>query len=969
MNKAFDDFLWKDYPNTNTPLAKRLLNKVNSALKTIDERVMRIFNDEIPNIKNTKLDTAEAYGLVKGISLNEDTGVFTITFYDNTQATIDTMLEKLAVNFDYYADTQKLVIILSDGTQKEVDLSALITQYEFFDSDTVHFSVGSDGKISAIVKEGSIQEKHLRPDYLSDIRVESAKADSSADSAAQKALESANSALLSKSYNGGDTGIREGEDTDNAKYYSEQARQALESLEQAGVTGVKGDAETVYRKGNVNITPDDIGAPSNAYMAEHFVPDYVSSVKKIVAGAGWYRIAVKEGVGNGSSACTIKLSRTYNYGVPEYQEIKLLNSYTSFKFVQVNAYTYPEFENYWTQIRLVKLNDGKYYVDVYNSNTAGSGGYQNEWGVIVENGSKLYEWKALEPYLIDDESDIEKNVTGIGLQANLDAGDYLRSGGRIPTVGKTGYIAYPSDAYYQVAQSNVSGHIRITLPVSWTNTFVKFTVSIFTMGGNESCDYHISGYNYAATPTWSNCTAICTGKPGAVHTNLNVRFGHDGSKCIICIGETNTAWSYPVIQVHDVLAGYYKNDYETWKSGWSIGFGTTLPSTINATVQNTHVAYGGIATKAMQDGTGNNIVDSYAKKSIYGDTAVSLGRKSGSSKGENSFAFGMNVTASGDYSHAEGGYATASTDYSHAEGYNAKANGSISHAEGDNTTANGSYSHAEGYSTSTGGTSAHAEGFYTTATNYASHASGKYNKSMSVGGSASNQVGDVFVIGNGTSPSVLSNALRVTYLGDVMGTKAFQSSGADYAEHTKEWADGNPDGEDRVGYMVTVKGGLLYKAQPGDYIVGITSGNPSVVGNADEDYYWKYERDEFNRIVMEDVPEMVQQTDEDGNLVFDEETHEPVMVENGNIIKNARMKLADDYDPSLQESYIPRAERKEWDYVGMRGIIPVRDDGTCLQDHFCKCGQGGIATLAEERGFDTFYVIERISEDVVSVEI
>lgn len=365
MEKAFDDFLWEDYPNTNTPLGKRLLNKVNSALKTIDERVRRIFNDEIPNIKNTKLDITEAYKFVKGISLNEDTGVFTITFYDNTQATIDTMLEKLAVNFDYYADTQKLVIILSDGTQKEVDLSALITQYEFLDSETIYFCISASGEtafdrtwdsnnnlisyvdggiqpnvrqsiyvqselsvsqitasykkpgeddfiaaeispwaaednheyvisfpggarawsvsmqtqedigdgtkkvigyytkpgcVTAGIKEGSIQEKHLRPDYLSDIRVESAKADSSADSAAQKALESANSALLSKSYNGGDTGIREGEDTDNAKYYSEQARQALESLEQAGVTGVKGDAETVYRKGNVSLTAENVGA-------------------------------------------------------------------------------------------------------------------------------------------------------------------------------------------------------------------------------------------------------------------------------------------------------------------------------------------------------------------------------------------------------------------------------------------------------------------------------------------------------------------------------------------------------------------------------------------------------------------------------------------------------------------------------------------------------------------------------------
>ena len=201
--------------------------------------------------------------------------------------------------------------------------------------------------------------------------------------------------------------------------------------------------------------------------------------------------------------------------------------------------------------------------------------------------------------------------------------------------GKTGYISYPSDAYYQANQSNVSGYIKITLPVSWTNTFIKFTVSIYTMGNNESCDYHISGYNYAATPTWSNCTAICTGKPGAVHTNLSVRFGHDGSKCAICIGEIGTRWDYPVVQVHDVMLGYYKNDYETWESGWNVSIGTSLPATINTTVQNTNVAYGGVAgscngnsasaTKATQDGNGNNIANTYAKKNetAYWDTITS----------------------------------------------------------------------------------------------------------------------------------------------------------------------------------------------------------------------------------------------------------------------------------------------------------------------------------------------------------
>ena len=91
------------------------------------------------------------------------------------------------------------------------------------------------------------------------------------------------------------------------------------------------------------------------------------------------------------------------------------------------------------------------------------------------------------------------------------------------------------------------------------------------------------------------------------------------------------------------------------------------------------------------------------------------------------------------------------------------------------------------------------------------------------------------------------------------------------------------------------------------------------------------------------------------------------MAPTGNIIKNARMKLAEGYDPSLQDTYIERKDRKEWDYVGMLGVLPVRDDGTCVPGQFCRCGQGGIATLAQSRGFDTYMVIERVSDGVVSV--
>ena len=70
--------------------------------------------------------------------------------------------------------------------------------------------------------------------------------------------------------------------------------------------------------------------------------------------------------------------------------------------------------------------------------------------------------------------------------------------------------------------------------------------------------------------------------------------------------------------------------------------------------------------------------------------------------------------------------------------------------------------------------------------------------------------------GIGTSSVLKSNTLHLACQSDVYTTKSFQPSVANYAELLKPWADGNPDNEDRIGYFVTIKDGLLSKAGPED---------------------------------------------------------------------------------------------------------------------------------------------------------
>lgn len=164
-------------------------------------------------------------------------------------------------------------------------------------------------------------------------KIHSSQANVSANDASLNATESSNSAILSKSYAIGGTNTRENENMDNSKFYYEQSKSISESISGAlrpmgtinfsslpslssvsngdmynisdeftttddfkegngniipagsniyktadgkwdvlagtPVTGIKGNAESTYRKGNVNITPDNIGAlPKNGTSAK-----------------------------------------------------------------------------------------------------------------------------------------------------------------------------------------------------------------------------------------------------------------------------------------------------------------------------------------------------------------------------------------------------------------------------------------------------------------------------------------------------------------------------------------------------------------------------------------------------------------------------------------------------------------------------------------------------------------------------
>ena len=212
----------------------------------------------------------------------------------------------------------------------------------------------------------------------------------------------------------------------------------------------------------------------------------------------------------------------------------------------------------------------------------------------------------------------------------------------------------------------------------------------------------------------------------------------------------------------------------------------------------------------------------------------------------------------------------------------------------------------------------------------------------------------VHIVGNGTSDSARSNAYTLDWQGNgtFSGTVS-SSTGADYAEYF-EWKDGNPDNEDRVGYIVTLDGDKIVKADSGDDILGICSGTAMVLGDSAE-WNWskRYLTDDFGRIIYED---------------YDVE-HEEVKDENtGKVIEEAwtehihAPKQNPDYDTT--KAYIKRAERPEWQIVGMMGKLYVRDDGSCVVNGYADV-VNGIATKAT--GKTNMRVMERINDSIIRV--
>lgn len=143
----------------------------------------------------------------------------------------------------------------------------------------------------------------------------------------------------------------------------------------------------------------------------------------------------------------------------------------------------------------------------------------------------------------------------------------------------------------------------------------------------------------------------------------------------------------------------------------------------------------------------------------------------------------------------------------------------------------------------------------------------------------------------------------------------------DFGEYF-EWLDGNPDNEDRIGYMVQLNGDKMELAQSFENCIGVISGTASVIaGSCSLEWHGRFLKDKWGRYLKN---------------------------EDGQLIENPQ------YDKSVH--YQTREQRPEWDVVGLIGQVITRQDGTLEVGGYAGCSNG-IATNATS-GFKVLKIID-----------
>lgn len=190
------------------------------AINELDNRVIQL------NANKLGIDVANL--MVSSWVMDLNTYVITVTQLNGTVKTYDLNLERIPVNITLDRNTGIMTFTFADGSKQTINIADLIKDTVYEESDTISFTkTFSDDMyhVTAIVKNGSIEARHLNPDYRADIQSYMNTAQTAANDSLQYSKDSKRWAVGDAEY--------PGSEDDNAKKYKELAEQARDAAEQA----------------------------------------------------------------------------------------------------------------------------------------------------------------------------------------------------------------------------------------------------------------------------------------------------------------------------------------------------------------------------------------------------------------------------------------------------------------------------------------------------------------------------------------------------------------------------------------------------------------------------------------------------------------------------------------------------------------------------------------------------------------
>ena len=301
MQKVYERINWENEPSTNTAVSEHNLNKMDYALDKLDDRVLSLS------------------GYEERAKVSEENASESAAMASNHEANAKAYMES-ALASKVSAKASETASAQSEVNAKDSENNAATSANTAASSANIATSKANEAVASATNAKTS-ETNAAKSEQNALTYAQNAEVSKNAIEGSEEITES--NAIIAKSYAVGGTGTRQNEDADNAQYYYEQSRSILESFSGAllpmgtvtfvnlpkvgsvtagwmynisdaftttsdfkegsgfsvpagsnvyktadgywdvlagsPVTGVKGNAETSYRKGNVNITPANIG--------------------------------------------------------------------------------------------------------------------------------------------------------------------------------------------------------------------------------------------------------------------------------------------------------------------------------------------------------------------------------------------------------------------------------------------------------------------------------------------------------------------------------------------------------------------------------------------------------------------------------------------------------------------------------------------------------------------------------------